>query len=348
MDSAKRISWLDATKAFTCILVVLGHFFQSMQKSGMIASENHAYVYFEQTIYYFHFYLFFFVSGFLHQKFSCVNNFNDHWKNFFRRLVDYGIPYITFSLITIILNRFMSTAVDNPIRGNAFSLILLHPISPYWFLYVLIGIFLFVPPIHSRKSGTIIIIAWSALKVLTFFHSTNIYVIDGVMSNAIWFVLGMEICRFDLVRYFNKPMACGFTVAFFTLSIRSNLFVIKVSVFSAVMTVLGIGMTVCVMQTIFKANKALPSWMGIISKYLLPIYVMHTIAAAGIRIILFRIGISSLPVHIIFGIVATFALPIAAAIIAQKTLYLNLFLYPRKAIHQIKRRPQKSHGMKEN
>lgn len=337
MDSAKRISWLDATKAFACILVVLGHFFQSMQKSGMIASANHGYAYFEQTIYYFHIYLFFWVSGFLYQKFSHVYNFGNHWKSFHRRLIDYGIPYITFSLITIFLNRFMSAAVDSPIQGNVFSLLLLHPISPYWFLYVLIGIFLFIPPIHCPRGGIIIAMIWFLLKILTLFHTTGVYAVDGVMSNAIWFVLGMEICQLDLIHYLNKTVACGFTVAFFTLSILSYCYAIKALVFSTVMTVLGIGMTVSIMLVIFKANKALPFCIEIISKYLLPIYVMHTIAAAGVRIILFRTGIFSLPVHVIVGIFATFVLPIVAAVVAQKTCYLNLFLYPHKTFQQIMR-----------
>ena len=74
MNANKRDIWVDNVKVIACILVVLGHFFQSMVKSNLMVG-TFAYNYFEDTIYYFHVPLFFICSGYLYQKYSSVNKF---------------------------------------------------------------------------------------------------------------------------------------------------------------------------------------------------------------------------------------------------------------------------------
>ena len=59
---------------------------------------------------------------------------------------------------------------------------------------------------------------------------------------------------------------------------------------------------------------------------------MHTIFAAGIRVILFKLGITQWYIHIPVGIIATFAGPVIAAFIMNKTKYLEFFIYPLKLI----------------
>ena len=45
-----REKWVDDVKVIACILVVLGHFFQSMTKSNILP-ENGLYQWFNTTIY---------------------------------------------------------------------------------------------------------------------------------------------------------------------------------------------------------------------------------------------------------------------------------------------------------
>lgn len=49
----QREIWVDNVKAIACILVVLGHFFQSLTKADILPT-NDLYQWFEQTIYYVH------------------------------------------------------------------------------------------------------------------------------------------------------------------------------------------------------------------------------------------------------------------------------------------------------
>lgn len=64
-----REKWVDDVKVIACILVVLGHFFQSMTKANILP-ENNLYGWFNTTIYYFHVPLFFICSGYLYQKYG--------------------------------------------------------------------------------------------------------------------------------------------------------------------------------------------------------------------------------------------------------------------------------------
>ena len=57
----KREARVDYIKLLACILVVLGHFFQSMMKASILP-ENGLYNWFNSTIYYFQVPLFSFVQ----------------------------------------------------------------------------------------------------------------------------------------------------------------------------------------------------------------------------------------------------------------------------------------------
>ena len=57
----QREIWVDNVKVIACILVVLGHFFQSMTQADVLPA-NDLYQWFNQTFYYFHVPLFFICS----------------------------------------------------------------------------------------------------------------------------------------------------------------------------------------------------------------------------------------------------------------------------------------------
>ena len=80
-----REKWVDDVKVIACILVVLGHFFQSMTKASILP-ENDLYEWFETTIYYFHVPLFFICSGYLYQKYSKVNSISIRCKNVVKKV----------------------------------------------------------------------------------------------------------------------------------------------------------------------------------------------------------------------------------------------------------------------
>ena len=86
-----REKWVDDVKVIACILVVLGHFFQSMTKANILP-ENALYKWFNTTIYYFHVPLFFICSRYLYQKYSKVDSLKSWKKNVLKKALAIGVP----------------------------------------------------------------------------------------------------------------------------------------------------------------------------------------------------------------------------------------------------------------
>ncbi len=165
MEKQREI-WVDNVKVIACILVVLGHFFQSMTQANVLP-VNDLYQWFNQTIYYFHVPLFFICSGYLYQKLSVVNDVHSWGRNVLKKLLVLGIPYFTFSLATWVLKTLFSSSVNSEIGGLGDTLFL-HPTSPYWYLYALFFLFLITPTFRNRSIamiGLIIALAFKALGI---------------------------------------------------------------------------------------------------------------------------------------------------------------------------------------
>lgn len=64
----------------------------------------------------------------------------------------------------------------------------------------------------------------------------------------------------------------------------------------------------------------------------MPIFLMHTLFAAPLRTVLFKLGIQNAVIHVILGIAISFIGPMIAAIIMKKSKWLEFFLYPGKFI----------------
>ena len=159
-----REKWVDDVKVIACILVVLGHLFQSMTKANILP-ENDLYEWFETTIYYFHVPLFFICSGYLYQKYSKVNSVGGWCKNVAKKALALGVPYMTFTTATWVLKKVFSSSVNDQIGGLSNTLFL-YPTAPYWYLYALFFIFLVTPTFSNTKVLAVGLIVALAAKVM--------------------------------------------------------------------------------------------------------------------------------------------------------------------------------------
>ena len=164
MTVKRREAWIDYIKVFACILVVLGHFSQSMVKASILP-DNNLYQWFDTTIYYFHVPLFFICSGYLYQKYSCVDSVGAWKNNVIKKAIALGIPYFVFSFATWLLKTVFSGSVNGQISGLGDTLFL-HPTSPYWFLYILFLIFAVTPTVKTSRGMAILFGIAIAGKVL--------------------------------------------------------------------------------------------------------------------------------------------------------------------------------------
>lgn len=338
MEKTRKI-WVDNVKVIAIILVALGHLLQSFVKSGIIADST-GYKYFIQTIYMFHVPLFFICSGFLYQYLTKKQNFKAYSKNIVKKLVALGIPYFVFSGITYLLKFIFSSSVNTENEGSFFHTLFVDPVAPYWFLYALFFLFL-VSPILKNKADAIIrfvlavvLYTLSVTVDFSFLPAVLNEIVFQIFNNLIWFVIGMFLRFFDFEKSFHKIHGLVFIVFIF-LSISYFKQLGKMPEYLNGIIRLVYGAVACISITNFigaayKNNKQTKIF-GFLSKYTMPIFLMHTIFAAACRSVLFKIGISSAPVHITVGLLASFAFPIIAAMIMEK-IKLDILYNPTKYI----------------
>ena len=328
----QREIWVDNVKVIACVLVVFGHFFQSMTKAGIIPT-NDLYRWFNQTIYFFHVPLFFICSGYLYQKSCRVNEFHGWVRNIEKKLLNLGIPYFVFSLTTWVLKTVFSSSTNDQI-GGLFDTLFLHPTSPYWYLYALFFIFMITPTFRDKKMAIAGIAVAIAFKTLGLTGGYGIQAVSYIFSYEIWFVIGMCANIWDVKNYWEKNkivLPIGLGAFFVGLSV-----VIYIKNINREMINFALGMFACcsiimIIMILFKDGKQLPIF-GYLAKYTPPIFLMHTLFAAPLRTLLFKIGLQNAILHVILGIVISFVGPIIAAKIMERSKWLEFLLYPSEFI----------------
>ncbi|MBR3019905.1 MAG: acyltransferase [Clostridia bacterium] len=321
--SLKREVWVDYIKTFACVLVVLGHFFQSMVKAQIIP-DNHVYEWFNTTIYYFHVPLFFICSGYLYQRYSNVDSW-DSWKNnVIKKAVALGIPYFIFSFATWLLKTVFSSSVNEKI-GGLMDTLFLHPASPYWYLYILFLIFLVTPTAKNTTGITVMLGLSIVLKAVSIVMADalplKVFAVSKVFQNEIWFVIGMLLVFIKGEKLKQPVLGAILGILFIGLSI-----VVYKMENGFISFAMGLAACLAVIMMAYSCNEQ--KGLTFLSKYTMPIFLMHTLFAALTRIVLLKININSPAIHLAAGIIMSFAGPILAAII-MKHLKIDWILSPR-------------------
>ena len=326
-----REKWVDDVKVIACILVVLGHFFQSMTKANILP-ENDLYKWFNTTIYYFHVPLFFICSGYLYQKYSKVNSVSSWCKNVAKKALALGVPYLTFSTATWLLKTVFADSVNKQADG-LFSTLVVNPSAPYWYLYALFFIFLVTPTFSDVKVAAIgLIVALAAKTIVLTGGGYSIYAVSTVLSNEIWFVLGMSICVFNIQLKGKRVQETIFGLLFVILSIAVYTAKISGGVISFTMGLLACADVILIVADF---EEKLGRGMDFLAKYTMPIFLMHTLFAAPLRSVLLKVGVTNAVAHVVLGLGISFAGPIIAAWIMKKTRWLEFFLYPNKFVRKV-------------
>lgn len=341
MKNTKRIEWVDYLKAFACFLVVLGHLLQSFQKSNIDTFYNIT-NFINWFIYLFHMPLFMCMSGYLHYK--TKKDFS--WKNYkefvIKKSINFLIPYLTFYLLYLGINRIFSSSVNTPIGINELVGIINNPMPPYWFLYALLSIFIIIPLIEKglknnkkRIFGILLL-----LKIISIFFTTEIYFVDSFMENVIYFYLGTFV-KDRTNKEKNKKIKNNainiisvLTYICVSLIIYNSCINDTISMLmNIVLAIIGVFICVNIFSNI-NSSKILDTF----KKYTFQIYLTHTIFAAGMRIILLKLNITNYFIHLILGLVASIYIPVALSVISEKIKYTQIFFYPVKTMKELKER----------
>ena len=201
----KRELWVDYAKAFACILVVLGHLLQGLNKAN-IEWNNQLYKYIDNFIYIFHMPLFMCLSGYLYKKYTIINSKKEYIQFVKKKLINLGIPYIVFYLVYVLINMFFASSVNSKKGIEDILNIFTKPIPPFWFLYALFFIFLITPILEKifKQNKKIIMGIAIVLHITNIYVKTNIYVIDIVLQYFVYFYFGAILIDRIKESYKNK------------------------------------------------------------------------------------------------------------------------------------------------
>lgn len=328
--------WLDYLRAFACILVTVGHLLMSFQESHII-HDGWIVPTFIDLIYCFHVYIFFFCSGYLFQARSPVEYSKSHIYIYkLEKCINFLILYILFSGITYAIKTLFSGDVNSAIEHSFLEILFKHPINQMWYLYAISVVFLFAHTIKTSKSAYIIFGLSLLLKVTTNSLSLNAWIsvpIKYLFENLIWFTLGQFFAYTQ--PKFNKIQIFALTTLFIILFAFQSISRIDNATIDTLLTLLGIVASAEFIYFITNSKQEVTGVWRYLSKYMLQIYLLHTIFAAGIRIVLFKLGISHILPHLILGLVFSFVFPVICAMVAERNKFLNFFFFPVKTLKEL-------------
>lgn len=333
----KRTIWLDYLRAFACFLVAVGHLLKSMPNAG-IMEENWLLSGFVQVSYHFHVALFFFASGYLFQRSSerCAT-LMEYGRRKFLRLVDLVIPYIIFSVINYVIKVIVGDSVNDAVTTSLWETLLLSPIAQMWFLYALAMVTLVTPAMRSNKGCVALIAAAVAVKVIGMFPALRLVdATNYILWHELWYVAGM-LWAFKGIRMnwlWTLLSAVAFAVVCAFEFIQGSLN----GVLETAATLTGILMCVGFFQLVTEKRERLSPVWSILARYMMQIYLLHTIFAAGVRIVLMKLGVMNAPIHLMLGFAASFVGPVICAWIAERTKVLNFVFFPSKTISAMTRK----------
>lgn len=331
----RKILWVDCVKMIACVLVTLTHLYMSMAASGWIDENAWYYCLPVQSIYTFHVPLFFVCSGFLYQRKKTAPTMPEHIKSIKEKLLNLGVPYVTFSVITLLLKTIFSDYVNNQ-APHFFSTLLWNPIAPYWYLYTLFWIIVFIPRQKDKKGLAAVFFLAVIAKLITTCTPTiesMPAIISKPAGNAVWFAAGMMLTEDTYFKALLQwkaaalALCLGMLLCVIFYREKSNSVVLQTTI--AVCFVYGLVCCICkadlgrMSRVIHKTRK-----------YFMPVFLMHTIAAAGIRTVLLKLGITSSAVRMTMGALASFLIPVLAYEIADKAWFLQFWIEPSKALRR--------------
>lgn len=327
--SRQRETWVDAVKVFACVLVVLGHFSQSMVRSG-IAPGGAFYGWFQMTIYTFHVPLFFICSGYLYQRYSKVGSVRSWGLNVAKKALALGVPYVFFTAVTVGLKALAGDSVNSP-TDDLLTTLLFEPTAPYWYLYTLLLLFVVTPTVGGIVSSVVLLVVFGILKVLALFGLAEglPFAVESVMDFGVWFAVGMCLQSLGWKAHLGK-VAGIVCLAFLPASVA----VYALGLGSWAEFFVGCAACGCVVgaaRTLFPDGLTSRA-LGFCSRYTMPVYLMHTIFAAGLRVVLSVAGVGSAPVHIISGLTISFAGPVAAMVVMSRVPALDFLVNPTRYV----------------
>lgn len=314
MQSA-RIAWLDVARTLGIVLVVFGHLERGLMSAQILSSPIWQQIDF--MIYTFHMPLFFYLSG------MNVRSSRDKPGFFERRAKGIILPYIVFSLLQGGAQVVMAGHTNGNLSWQDLLLLPVHPIAPFWFLYVLLIYVALVSLFRPSWIFMLVAIVMTALSPLA--QGYKFWPLFQVLYFFSFYMVGV---------LFQAPRLPGWCGPIAILVWAATCFVaLKQGVpvdnyYALYMLPAAVGGSIGLIWI----SQRLEALQGLnrIGRNVIAIYVMHILAASGTRIILMKLGLDQAALHLIIGLAAGIVLPLVALWGMQKLRIAPLLGLPAR------------------
>lgn len=206
-NKSARIEWLAVLQGFSMLLVVLGH----VSLTGTFQDPGHPVAAaMERVIYSFHMPLFIFISGWLFYL-TCIKRNTTYKGMLTKKLSRLGIPFLFFTIITMLIKLAMSSLVRRPVDVteiiNTFILFSSNPLEEMWFITVLL-ILMAIYPVYRWLTGHDAT-AWGLVAALIIYiilpTDIRVFRLSAVARMAPYFIAGIMCCRYGIIeKYASK------------------------------------------------------------------------------------------------------------------------------------------------
>lgn len=326
---AVRLAWIDIAKGIGIVLVVIGHTGRGL--SGQAFSDGQELLStIDQTIYAFHMPLFFILSGVTFGMCPPLS-INPSLRKRVWRLI---YPLVIWTYIFLALQALAGGKSNTQTDWMSVMIWPIPPVAHFWFLWALLLVTILLAvvrilciPVMSDIPfwiGALVaasIVSFSVTPpghLSPFFGASlrylPVFAIGGLIG-ASSFALSVPNRVFALIAGTAFAIGLLATVSF-DLGVPRHL---SGAIISLLLIVLL--MSISGRYARFRWAQGI-AFLGNIS---LPIYVMHTIFSAGLRIMLLQVGIDSLPIHFVLGTIIGIIGP----------LFFYLYLKRLQALHYV-------------
>ncbi|MES2354982.1 MAG: acyltransferase [Pseudomonadota bacterium] len=310
--NARRLEWVDCAKGIGILLVVYGHLGRGALSAGLTANAD-AMLLIDSLIYSFHMPLFFFLAGFSFRKSS---EKRDTWQFISGKVGSLLYPYLVWSILQGIVHVLLSRWTNYPRTFQELVSIPWQPIGQFWFLLALFWLFALNTflAVWLRRAAL-----WVSLACAVVLYALNPpslpFIPSQVFANLIFFNVGWLVSMHEesISRLHVGLRSLGLLALVFIAGefwfhhagFRYNQapFLLRLS-----LALSGIALVICISGKLRGMILRIFAYLG---RYSMPIYLMHILIAAGLRILLQHyLDIDNLMIHVIIIMPITLLLPI--------------------------------------
>lgn len=253
------------------------------------------------------------------------------------------VCHIFFIQLFTLVQKIAGASVRVPTTISDLLNIYKDPLGVSWYLYILWSILIIYGLVSILiKNRRMLFLISVFAYCLTLFVQTDIYIIQRTLVWGICFFLGSVLSEIHFDKINLKKILLFFVLFDFIYMFAWFLFYEvgskKDYVSYSNPGLWGIAFIVCVLVAfaIFpKMEKNFPKTFLYFTKYgkdSLGIYILHAPICSMIRILMLKVGVNSVFLHVVVGIVLGWYLSILATYILKKIPFLNIVLLPQKYI----------------